>query len=295
MNELFPALPANAITGPVIAIAVIGTFLVLGGIVANIGIVSWLVKTAPSIREMGDRIHRKPWHWRDVALITTVLGLLHLTLLVCLQLRTMFEEPSNGTLILSIAAQTAIFHGGGYILVADRLRRRRISWQEAFGVDFSRALHDLGKGLVFYLAAMPFVIGAAFCSRMFMFLFDYEIAPQQVIKMLLSSEQPLYLKVYLAFLAVAVAPFVEELLFRGVALPAFAKQVRLLPAIALVSLLFAAIHFSIPALLPLFVIATAFALAYLLSGSLLVPIVMHIAFNSVSLVMIALSSTIPTA
>ena len=90
----------------------------------------------------------------------------------------------------------------------------------------------------------------------------------------------------------AVAPIIEEMLFRGVAFPAMLRHTSLTRSMIFVSLIFAAIHLTPTALVPLFVFAMALSLAYLYTGNILVPIVMHLLFNSVSLGMLVLQTSI---
>jgi membrane protease YdiL (CAAX protease family) len=56
--------------------------------------------------------------------------------------------------------------------------------------------------------------------------------------------------------------------------------------IFVISLLFAAIHFHLPSLIPLLIIASGFSLAYLYTKSLWVPIIMHGLFNGVNLALL---------
>ena len=88
------------------------------------------------------------------------------------------------------------------------------------------------------------------------------------------------------FFAAVVAPVFEECVFRGIALPLLARALGVGPAVFLSSLLFASIHFHMASMAPLLVIAVAFALAYIYSGSLWVPITMHATFNAVNLALL---------
>jgi membrane protease YdiL (CAAX protease family) len=88
----------------------------------------------------------------------------------------------------------------------------------------------------------------------------------------------------MGIVAVTLGPFVEELLFRGIALPLLARYTSTHWAVFLVSATFAVLHFHVPSFVPLFVIALAFSYAYLYTGSILVPVIMHALFNGVSLV-----------
>ena len=63
----------------------------------------------------------------------------------------------------------------------------------------------------------------------------------------------------------------------------------MLPAIALTAAGFALIHFHVPALVPLFVLAASFAVAYIVTESLWVPFVMHALFNGMNIGLILLT------
>lgn len=87
---------------------------------------------------------------------------------------------------------------------------------------------------------------------------------------------------YLIF-ALVLAPILEEVTFRGVALGALVvRGVPPLMAMALSSAAFTFLHlqYSIPALIVVFVAGMGFAWLRLKSGSMLVPILAHIAANS---------------
>jgi len=92
------------------------------------------------------------------------------------------------------------------------------------------------------------------------------------------------LSVLLAFLAVVVAPLVEEMIFRGL----FQTMIRSYlgrpwPAIMLTSALFAAVHGNATHWPALFVLSVGLGYAYEKSGSLFRPIFMHALFNGISI------------
>lgn len=87
----------------------------------------------------------------------------------------------------------------------------------------------------------------------------------------------------LVFLAVVFQPAVEELLFRGYFYGVFKGWAGALASAVFTATLFAAIHGNVAALVPLLLFALALTLAYEWSGSLLVPIAMHMTFNGVQL------------
>jgi membrane protease YdiL (CAAX protease family) len=89
-------------------------------------------------------------------------------------------------------------------------------------------------------------------------------------------------------LAAVLAPVFEECLFRGILLPLLARRLGTGAAVLLSSVAFASIHFHLPSLVPLCVVAVGFSLGYLYAGSLWVPIVMHALFNGVNLSLLLL-------
>ena len=112
-----------------------------------------------------------------------------------------------------------------------------------------------------------------------------EPVQQQLLEDALAGGLPLVLVVVLA---VVVAPVVEEVIFRGVLFRAMSDRINLGVALVLSSAIFALIHievlFSQPvALVGLFTVGLLLAVAYHLTGNLMVPILGHAVFNAISL------------
>jgi membrane protease YdiL (CAAX protease family) len=108
---------------------------------------------------------------------------------------------------------------------------------------------------------------------------------QQLLQDALAGGLPLALVV---LVAVVVAPLTEEVVFRGVLFRAMADRINLGVGLVLSSVIFSAIHIEVVvsqpvALLGLFSVGLLLALAYLLTGNLMVPILGHAVFNGISL------------
>jgi membrane protease YdiL (CAAX protease family) len=86
--------------------------------------------------------------------------------------------------------------------------------------------------------------------------------------------------------AVALAPVVEEILFRGILLPVLVRRTGATAGIALVALGFAALHADAGSFAALAVFSGALSLAYVRSGTLWVPVLMHALFNGVNLALL---------
>ena len=87
--------------------------------------------------------------------------------------------------------------------------------------------------------------------------------------------------------AVAIAPIVEEFVFRFFIYGVLKRYVGCLLGVILSSLLFAAAHAHFPSVVPLFVLGSCFAIAYEWSDSILVSMTMHSLFNSLTLTALA--------
>ena len=87
--------------------------------------------------------------------------------------------------------------------------------------------------------------------------------------------------------AVAIAPIVEEFVFRFFIYGVLKRYVGCLLGVILSALLFAAAHAHFPSFVPLFVLGCCFAIAYEWSDSILVSMTMHSLFNSLTLTALA--------
>jgi membrane protease YdiL (CAAX protease family) len=168
------------------------------------------------------------------------------------------------------------------------LRARGRGWGEVFGLKGRRLGADFVRGVLAYLAMVPFFLFYTALYQWCLHALGYELEMQEVIRVLTAEAAP-WLRFYLFFLAVAVAPFAEEVLVRGVGLPLLARKVGVAPAMILISLLFAGIHAHLVSLVPLFVVSLSLCVAYVCTQSLLVPAVMHGVFNAVNLCMLVMA------
>jgi membrane protease YdiL (CAAX protease family) len=87
--------------------------------------------------------------------------------------------------------------------------------------------------------------------------------------------------------AVLMAPFGEEIFFRGLLLPALARAAGERKALALQAIVFGAIHVvgaweTWPLAIPLAIVGWAAGWLYLRTGSLAVPILLHATFNAIN-------------
>jgi membrane protease YdiL (CAAX protease family) len=142
---------------------------------------------------------------------------------------------------------------------------------------------------VLLFAAYPLLFAADAISR---WVLGEGSSRQQIVEMFTSS-QTLGQRVLIIVLAIVIAPFAEEFIFRfflyGVLKRYFGRGIGLI----LNALLFGAVHVHLPSLGPLFVLGSCFTLAYEWTGSILVSMTMHALFNFISLSALAFPDFLP--
>jgi len=146
---------------------------------------------------------------------------------------------------------------------------------------------SLRYGLVFYLAAMPWVLLANVLGTYALTRAGLESTPQYAVELVQAVQTP---AAWFSILWIACisAPVAEELLFRGVLFPLCLRHSSIVRSILLMAMLFGAMHMNLFALAPLCVMAVFMAIAYLATGRIGVPVVMHILFNTIAIIMILL-------
>lgn len=101
---------------------------------------------------------------------------------------------------------------------------------------------------------------------------------QDMVKVLQETQDPAVLGLT-ALLAVVGAPLSEEVIFRGYIYPAVKRLIGMKFSVVFSAALFAAVHLNLHALLPLFVLGIILAVSYEMTGSLWMPIAIHLTFN----------------
>ena len=110
----------------------------------------------------------------------------------------------------------------------------------------------------------------------------HEIVPQQAVSLFLSAlenDQSL-LKFLILVNVVAIAPWVEELLFRGLLFRWLLGYRSVLASAILSGVFFGVIHDALTSIVPIACLGVALAWLYHRTGSLLTSIVFHTAFNT---------------
>lgn len=147
----------------------------------------------------------------------------------------------------------------------------------------------LTTGLVLLFAAYPLIFIADLISQR---VLGGSSSKQGIVE-LFNDSQTLKERVLIIILAVAIAPMVEEFVFRFFIYGVVRRYVGRFAGLLTNSVLFAAVHAHIPSAAPLFALGVCFTIAYEWSGSILVTMTMHALFNSFTLTALAFPDVFP--
>jgi len=169
----------------------------------------------------------------------------------------------------------------GPILLSLRFRGFKLG--SVFGIDKMPVGRSLLLGISLLISAYPTVFAVGVLTSVLL-----KINPTtdvQEVMRIFENATAVTQRIPIILLAVAIAPVAEELAFRGYLYGVIKRFFGAVPALVLSGILFALIHLNLPSFFPLLVLGWVFALAYELSGSLLVPMTMHALFNALNLIL----------
>ena len=221
-------------------------------------------------------LSEKPWKLTDflvvMTLLITMLLLAVLSNLLGMRGSTETQNPAAGFVVATC------LYGSVLVLVHFMVQRHQTSWRVVFGFNSPRPLSALLMAMGIALIILPVAWGLGILSTKLMGQFHVDAVPQQSVRML-QTGIPLGPEIFLALLAIAIAPVTEELLFRGILYP-FIKQ-QGYPKLALwgTSVLFGLLHLNLMTLLPLTFLGLVLAWLYETTDNLTAPILAHSLFN----------------
>jgi membrane protease YdiL (CAAX protease family) len=180
--------------------------------------------------------------------------------------------------LVALVIGTASFHGMTFLFVDRFLREHGTGWVRGFGFGAPRLARSLVLAVLVGVAALPIALSLGGLSARIMSSFNIAPEVQDTVKTLQETGS-METRILIGLLAVGVAPFAEEVVFRGILYPALKQQGY--PKLALwgTALLFATMHFNVTLFLPLFFLAVILTLLYETTDNLLAPIVTHGVFN----------------
>jgi membrane protease YdiL (CAAX protease family) len=261
--------------------SIYGTLVLIGLIINLIFALRWRERPWP-LRPGMNQLLLRPWRANEVAIVMITLAFGFISALALRDVWLAWTKPLSLTPASRLVLlQSALFHLLGLIVVAALMVRRRLSVAESFGARLTTLPQDILRGLLGLLAALPALLLLTVLFHVVLHVLGYQTSIQEV-AFAISDEKRLWMRAYFVVLAVGLAPVFEEILFRGMLLPVLARRYGGWAAILITSFLFAAIHKHLPSFLTLFALSGALSMAYIFSGSIVVPIAMHAIFNGIT-------------
>src|SRR6266571_5419978 len=144
-------------------------------------------------------------------------------------------------------------------------------------------LRTLSTGVILLFFAYPLILWSDIITQR---LFGGGSSRQNIVEFF-SGSRTLQQRIMIIVFAIAIAPVIEEFLFRFFLYNVIKRYFGRLVGVTFSALLFAAAHAHFPSFVPLFVLGSCFAIAYEWSGSILVAMTMHSLFNSLTLTALA--------
>lgn len=272
-------------TNPESANALLSTLLtgllLGGGILAAYLLARQHRQNPPDVNRLTDQLAERAWSIPQVGLL---LGSLLLLYFIASFSGLFFYEEQIPIARLAI---TVSMYALVTLLITFICHKRGGSLASECGLS-RRQMKTLLLSPVFYLALIPFLLIITQSYHLILeYVFHQAIDLQDVAQIIMQDLS--WLEISYMLTAIFLAPFYEELLFRGILFPFLIKRAGLIPAIVMISLIFAAMHFHLPSLAPLVLLSAALCLAYWRTGSLWVSIGMHVIFNAVSILALNLA------
>lgn len=167
-----------------------------------------------------------------------------------------------------------------YILLLGEIERGKRAAD--VGLKTGDLFANIKKGVLWYVYCCPAVWGSGMLVQTLGERFGYELPPQPLVG-LLASETSVVLLLATSALATIAAPITEEIIFRGFFFSAIRENLGPKLAIVLSAGVFAMVHPTLFAILPIFLLGLLLAWSFERTKTLAVPMAMHMTHNAVTI------------
>ena len=253
----------------------------IGGLVV---LAVWLLKTSLGKKSLINSRPRRNDMPPYLALIPPIFWFLSVWLLDLVKEKTFpdlsgWQDAFANNLMWCLGSAPVVVTG---LVIARIHYARRL---KGFGLNLKTIARDLGVGLLNLLAVMPVVLASIIVVTLAGKFFigpEYQMPRHEELQEILTYPQ-WQVRALIIFTAIAVVPFTEEVLFRGLFQTLLRSYIiRPWPAIIFGSFIFIIFHANPEHWPALFTLSLCLGYAYEKSGSLLRPIFIHSLFNAMS-------------
>ena len=150
--------------------------------------------------------------------------------------------------------------------------------KDYFQFNFSSIRYSIINGVKGWLTIVPFVL---LISLILNSLIDNQNGSNPLLEIVLNNKN--YFSFVILFVTTTLlAPFFEEVIFRGVLLPTISRDFGIIWGIIISAFIFALAHLSIGEMPPLFVLGIGLGITRIATGSLLSSVIMHSLWNGLT-------------
>lgn len=186
-------------------------------------------------------------------------------------------------IVMGLGFQGGMLAGAG--VAAATMKQRQIAAGIVQPRPQFRPLNLWLAGIITVLIALPILTGINIIWTTTLDYFGLDTTRQELVKIFADAETP-WVIIGMTFLAVVLAPLVEELVFRAGMFRYLRTRTPDWIAFPLPAAIFAMLHGNLVAFGPLFALGIIFALAYERTGRIAVPIIAHGLFNLNTVILI---------
>ncbi|MEA1926624.1 MAG: CPBP family intramembrane glutamic endopeptidase, partial [Candidatus Auribacterota bacterium] len=179
------------------------------------------------------------------------------------------------------AAETVTILSPGSTII-DSFRKKRKTLPELLGISLQGWSGRLRQALRGYILFFPILLVLIIISLVGIDILGIPYQPHPLVQPLLEAGDNSLLWALFA-VGILLGPPAEELFFRGVLFPALKGRLNVSWSVIISALLFASLHQNWAGFLPIFGLGILLAYSYQKTGSLLVPIFIHVIHNGLFL------------
>ena len=150
--------------------------------------------------------------------------------------------------------------------------------KDYFQFKFSSIKDGIIYGIKGWLTIVPFVL---LISVIMNSLIDNQNGSNPLLEIVLNNKNS-FSFIILFVTTTILAPFFEEIIFRGILLPTLSRDFGIIWGIIVSAFIFALAHLSIGEMPPLFVLGIGLGITRIVSGSLLSSVIMHSMWNGLT-------------
>ncbi|MBI3869434.1 MAG: CPBP family intramembrane metalloprotease [Verrucomicrobia bacterium] len=198
--------------------------------------------------------------------------------------RHRIEVSSGAAFFIPFSLATVCLQFGFFWVLRQFLRDERMGWNELLQGGCARPRQAIPFGICAGLCCLVLMWPVSALSSWFWKQMHHASHLQQPLLVLQQAEHPLQLA-FFSVVALAAAPFFEEVFFRGLLYSSLRQRGWGWGAGVLSAVLFGAIHFDVEKFMPLAFLGWILVFVYESTGTLLAPILAHATFNAANLIL----------